>query len=49
MTEQYYENADIFRLRRKGIKTKVVAEHRESETEDPTRVASSSAKQHQTL
>jgi len=38
-----------FRLRREGIETKVVTEHRESETEDPTRVSSSYAKQHKTL
>jgi len=44
MTEQNEENADIFRLRREGIVTKVVTEHRESVTEDATRVASSSAK-----
>jgi len=27
MAEQNYENADIFRLRREGIETKVVTEH----------------------
>jgi len=37
MTEQNLENAYMFRLRREGIETKVVTEHRESETEDPTR------------
>jgi len=36
MTEQNKENADIFRLREEGIETKVVTEHRESETEEPT-------------
>jgi len=31
VTEQNEQNADIFRLRREGIETKVVTEHRESE------------------
>jgi len=35
MTERNKENADIFRLRREGIATKVLTEHRDSETEDP--------------
>jgi len=29
---------DIFRLRREVIETKVVTDHYESETEDPTRI-----------
>jgi len=35
-----------FRLIREGIGAKVAIEHRESETEDPTRVLSSFAMQH---
>jgi len=36
-------------IRINNDRTKVVTEHRESETEDPTGVSSSSAKQYKTL
>jgi len=37
MTEQIWENADLLRLRREGIETKVVIDHHESDRKTHTR------------